>query len=66
MNTTYRVVLLDGTHLDALTLSAADAVVRSNPGADCRPVVHYRPCAAHRGYEAGNCPACQAPERPVR
>lgn len=56
--TTYRVHLQDGTDLAATDLATARRLVRDNPGGRCEPVVHYRACPRHPGYEDGNCPGC--------
>ena len=58
--TTYVVHLTDGATLAAIDLESARRLVQDNPGARCEPVVHYRPCPEHRGYEDGNCPSCTA------
>ena len=58
MITTWVVLLPDGSQLTAKTLPEAAAIMERHPGAECNPVVHYRPCPRHAGYEANNCPVC--------
>lgn len=58
MQTTYRVELRDGTHVEAVSLEAAREVIAGHPDARCVPVIRYQACPDHRGYEVGNCPAC--------
>ena len=58
MITTYEVVVEAGTPRRCTTLAEVAEIVRLHPEARVRPVLSYRACPTHPGYEPQNCPGC--------